>query len=139
MSKKDKGIKLSPKYGVNPCIPICCWCGKEKNEIALLGKLKGDAEAPRNAVVDYEPCEECQAKFNLGVVLIEVTKNQPNDNIMPIQKQDGVSLYPTFRYSVIKLEAAKKLFDTVKLENGSRLLIEDKLYASLLNGGDDNE
>lgn len=139
MSKKDKGIKLSPKYGVNPCIPICCWCGKEKNEIALLGKLKGDAEAPRNAVIDYEPCEECQAKFNLGVVLIEVTKNQPNDNIMPIQKQDGVSLYPTFRYSVIKLEAAKKLFDTVKLENGSRLLIEDKLYASLLNGGDDNE
>lgn len=139
MSKKDKGIKLSPKYGVNPCIPICCWCGKEKNEIALLGKLKGDAEAPRNAVVDYEPCEECQAKFNLGVVLIEVTKNQPNDNIMPIQKQDGVSLYPTFRYSVIKLDAAKKLFDTVKLENGSRLLIEDKLYASLLNGGDDNE
>lgn len=58
---------------------------------------------------------------------------------MSIQKQDGVSLYPTFRYSVIKLDAAKKLFDTVKLENGSRLLIEDKLYASLLNGGDDNE
>lgn len=137
MSKKDKGIKLSPKYGVNPCIPICCWCGKEKNEIALLGKLKGDAEAPRNAVVDYEPCEECQAKFNLGVVLIEVTKNQPNDNIMPIQKQDGVSLYPTFRYSVIKLEAAKKLFENETLINGSRLLIEDNLYSRLVGDSDE--
>lgn len=137
MSKKDKGIKLSPKYGVNPCIPICCWCGKEKNEIALLGKLKGDAEAPRNAVIDYEPCEECQAKFNLGVVLIEVTKNQPNDNIMPIQKQDGVSLYPTFRYSVIKLEAAKKLFENETLINGSRLLIEDNLYSRLVGDSDE--
>lgn len=137
MSKKDKGVKLSPKYGVNPCIPICCWCGKEKNEIALLGKLKGDAEAPRNAVIDYEPCEECQAKFNLGVVLIEVTKNQPNDNIMPIQKQDGVSLYPTFRYSVIKLEAAKKLFENETLINGSRLLIEDNLYSRLVGDSDE--
>ena len=137
MSKKDKGIKLSPKYGVNPCIPICCWCGKEKNEIALLGKLKGDAEAPRNAVIDYEPCEECQAKFNLGVVLIEVTKNQPNDNIMPIQKQDGVSLYPTFRYSVIKLEAAKKMFENETLITGSRLLIEDDLYSRLVGDSDE--
>ena len=137
MSKKDKGIKLSPKYGVNPCIPICCWCGKEKNEIALLGKLKGDAEAPINAVIDYEPCEECQAKFNLGVVLIEVTKNQPNDNIMPIQKQDGVSIYPTFRYSVIKLEAAKKLFENETLINGSRLLIEDNLYSRLVGDSDE--
>ena len=136
MSKKDKSIKLSPKHGVNPCIPICCWCGKEKNEIALLGKLKEDAEAPRNAVLDYEPCEECQAKLNMGVVLIEVTKNQPNENVMPIQEQYGIPLYPTFRYSVIKLEAAKRLFENETLINGSRLLIEDNLYSELV--GDKN-
>ena len=139
MSKKDKGITLSPKHGVNPCIPICCWCGKEKNEIALLGKLKGDAEAPRSAILDYEPCDYCLEKFKLGVVLIEVTDVQPSDKRPPISSQNDMKVYPTFRYSIIKLEAAKKLFDTVKLENGSRLLIEDKLYASLLNGGDDNE
>ena len=137
MSKKDKGIKLSPKHGVNPCIPICCWCGKEKNEIALLGKLKDDTESPRNAVIDYEPCEECQAKFDLGVVLIEVTKNQPNKNVMPIQEQYGIPLYPTFRYLVIKLEAAKRLFENETLINGSRLLIEDDLYSRLV--GDENE
>ncbi len=49
------GIKVSPKHGVNPTIPICFWCGEEKGEIALLGKLPGDAEAPRNMVLDYEP------------------------------------------------------------------------------------
>lgn len=111
MSKK--GIKLSPKHGVNPCIPICCWCG-------------------------YEPCEECQAKFNMGVVFIEVTKNQPYKNLMPIKVQNGTPFYPTFRYSVIKLEAAKELFRDETLVNGSRLLIESDLYSELIVIWSDN-
>ena len=41
---QTNSIKISQKHGVNPTIPICFWCGKEKNEIALLGKLPGDAE-----------------------------------------------------------------------------------------------
>ena len=28
-----KSIPLSPKHGLNPTIPVCAWCGKEKNEI----------------------------------------------------------------------------------------------------------
>ena len=35
------------------------WCGKERGELALLGKLPGDAEAPKNVVLDYEPCDCC--------------------------------------------------------------------------------
>lgn len=31
-------IKVSPKYGVNPTIPVCFFCGKPKNEIALMGE-----------------------------------------------------------------------------------------------------
>lgn len=88
MSKKDKGIKLSPKHGVNP--------------------------------------------------FIEVTKNQPYKNVMPIKVQNGTPFYPTFRYSVIKLEAAKELFRDETLVNGSRLLIEDDLYSEL-GLGDENE
>ena len=38
------GIKISPKYGVNPTIPVCFWCGKQKNEIALMGHMKDDIE-----------------------------------------------------------------------------------------------
>ena len=136
---KDKGITLSPKHGVNPCIPICCWCGKEKNEIALLGKMKGDAEAPRSAILDYEPCDDCLEKFGLGVVLIEVTDIDPSDKRPPIQSQKGVKLYPTFSHSVIKLEAAKKIFDMEELHNGSRLLIEEDLYKHLIGNAGEND
>ena len=32
-------IKVSPKYGLNPTIPVCFWCGKERGEIALMGRM----------------------------------------------------------------------------------------------------
>lgn len=37
---RNGSIELSPKYGVNPTIPVCFWCGKEKNEIALMGRVR---------------------------------------------------------------------------------------------------
>ena len=42
MSKDD--IKLSPKHGLNPTMPVCFWCGKEKNEVAhiLINKVEYD-------------------------------------------------------------------------------------------------
>lgn len=40
-------IKLSPKHGVNPSILHCICCGKDYG-IAMLGKLKGDKEAPKD-------------------------------------------------------------------------------------------
>lgn len=42
----SKNIILSEKHEVNPSITVCPICGKEIG-IALLGKLKGDEEAPR--------------------------------------------------------------------------------------------
>lgn len=64
-----------------------------------------------------------------------MTKNQPYKNVMPIKVQNGTPFYPTFRYSVIKLEAAKRLFENETLINGSRLLIEDDLYSRLVGDG----
>lgn len=121
-------IKLSEKYGINPCISVCCWCGEKKNEIALLGKLKDDVEAPMHAVLDYEPCEKCLKKFKLGVVLIEVIDIQPDDKRAPIKNEQGKPYYPTLRYSVIKTEEAKRIFNNDKLTDGSQLLLEEKLY-----------
>lgn len=51
----NKTIKFSPKHGLNPTIPVCFFCGQQKNEIAFMGRLAGDAEAPRNLILDYEP------------------------------------------------------------------------------------
>ena len=42
-----RSITISKKHGVNPSILHCECCGKEYG-LALLGKLKGDAEAPKD-------------------------------------------------------------------------------------------
>ena len=122
----SKGIKLSPKHGVNPCIPVCFFCGQDKNEIALLGQIgdrrKGeDIEAPMKAVLDYVPCEECQKKFAEGVLLIEVT-NSPEYMGMPIQE----NAYPTGRYVVVKPEALNGDFKA-----GSKALVHKKDFTAM--------
>ena len=75
-------IKLSPKYGVNPTIPVCFFCGKPKNEVALLGKMGGkgeDIEAPMHMVIDYEPCDECKANMDMGITIMGVVTKNPDN------------------------------------------------------------
>lgn len=122
-------IRISEKYGVNPTIPVCFWCGKEKNEVALLGKLKGDIEAPKNCVLDYEPCDECKNKMSLGVALLGVTKEPINKTLPPIQEdEENGMLYPTGSWLVITKEAAKRYFGEVateeEIEESDRILVE---------------
>ena len=54
-----KCVTLSKKHGLNPSITVCPICGKETG-IALLGKLKGDKEAPR--YIQGDICDECKAR-----------------------------------------------------------------------------
>ncbi len=85
-------ITLSPNHGVNPCLPICIYCGEEKNEIALLGKLPGDKEAPKNLVINYEPCDNCQAGMKTGIAFLEVddTTHKPTGAYMVVKKESAV-------------------------------------------------
>ena len=104
-------IRLSPKYGVNPTIPICFWCGKERNEIVLMGHIGDgrkheDIEAPRNMVIDFEPCEECEHNMSLGFTVMEATTRPNSISSVEIQKD----VYPTGRFMVIKTEAAHRIF-----------------------------
>jgi len=88
-------IRISPKHGLNPTIPVCFHCGQQKNEIALLGKLKNDAEASKYTVLDYEPCDACKEQIKSEYVMLTgVTPIQP-DARMPITKMDGKEYYPT--------------------------------------------
>lgn len=101
----SNSIKVSPKHGLNPTIPVCFFCGKDKNEIALLGQIgdrrKGeDFEAPMKMILDFVPCEDCQNKFAEGVLIIEVT-DTPEYIGMPIAE----NVYPTGRYVVVRPEA----------------------------------
>lgn len=113
-------IKISPKYGLNPTIPLCFFCGKPKNEIALMGKMGGrndDVEAPMYSFINYEPCDHCREQWNKGIPCIECIDHPApeKDNQTPIQKsfQNGfpLYLYPTGRWYVLKIDSAKKLFN----------------------------
>ena len=116
-------VQLSPKYGLNPTIPVCFWCGEERGEIALMGRISrkkevrtawggtsnivdGDIEAPMHMVLDYEPCEKCKEHMALGFTVMEATTS-PN-RVTNVQMQGGV--YPTGRYVVITMDAATRIF-----------------------------
>ena len=89
-------IKLSPKHGLNPCIPICFWCGKEKNEIALMGEIgEEDLQAPMKAIVNYEPCDKCKELFSKGIHVIGVVDKPLAKGHFPIVDNHDIKLYPT--------------------------------------------
>lgn len=122
----SKSITMSPKYGVNPTIPVCFFCGEEKQEIALLGKLKGDVEAPHRMCLDYEPCEKCKQAFTQGILLVGVVTHPLPDNRPPIQE----NLYPTGSYMLVTESFIERfLADDVKtkeqvLKTRKMLLVE---------------
>lgn len=94
----SRSIRLSEKHGVNPSILHCPICGKETG-IGLLGKLKGDAEAPRD-MVDSNPCENCQKVIDGGGhFIIEVRDGESGNNP-----------YRTGRLVAITTEACERLF-----------------------------
>lgn len=84
-----KSIKLSPKHGVNPSVLHCICCGKDYG-VAMLGKLKGDAEAPRDIYQGL--CNDCQGVVNKGGCLfIEVRNGEKGDNPYRTGRMVGVS------------------------------------------------
>lgn len=119
-------MKISPKYGVNPTIPKCFFCLKEKNEVALLGKLKGDKEAPRSCILDYEPCDNCKEIMNKGVTLLAVT-DAPNVEGQPPMGDK----YPTGQFMVIKTEAAKRITGYNFLVDGGKIMVEPELLYAI--------
>lgn len=132
MGKKDS-IKLSEKHGVNPTIVKCFFCGKDKG-IAMLGKLPGDAAAPRSCIMDYEPCDECKKLWAEGQALVEVASHSLGDR-PPITIQDDLSLYPTGRWCVIDKDSAAKLcadyFNAAPPPPDTPILMEDSAYESM--------
>ncbi len=97
----ERGIQLSPKHGVNPATPRCYFCGEHKNEVILAGRLKGDQEAPRDAVWDMNPCDKCTEHMKRGVLLISVDPKRSPDRANP---------YRTGGWCVITDEAFERVF-----------------------------
>lgn len=128
-------IKLSPKYGLNPTIPVCAFCGKEKNEIALMGRIgdgrRGeDFEAPPRVILDYEPCDDCKAQWEQGVAIIEVSQHPLKEGQPPISE----GAYPTGRVVVVREEALNGDF-----HKGSKALMIAEEFTAMFAGGAANE
>lgn len=128
------GIKLSPRYGVNPTIPVCFWCGKEKNEIALMGHVGDgrkheDFEMPMHAIINYEPCEECAKAMASGFTVIESTET-PNW-VTNKEIQNGV--YPTGKWVVLKHEAAHRIFSGLD-DSADKAFLDASVFDKMFGG-----
>lgn len=145
----SNSIEVSPRHGVNPTIPVCFFCGEDKNEIALLGRIRerdkhtgravrgSDIEAPRRMVLDYCPCDKCQENMNKGVTLMGVTATQPSDGRQPLTAQGGASVYPTGSWCVILPEAAQRMFNIEQtFENGNKLFVEQPILDQIMQGAE---
>ena len=131
----SKGIKISSKYGLNPSIPTCAFCGQPKNELVLFGKMgrrNEDIEAPKNPIIDYEPCDKCKEMIGDNVLVIGV-EDKGTKNIMPIQN----NLIPTGTWCVMPVESVVRIFQLnedmkEKVSKAKRLLIENTILESIL-------
>ena len=98
---RNKSIRLSEKHGLNPSITHCECCGKETG-IALLGHLKGDAEAPRDIYQGL--CDDCQKVVSQqGLIVIEVRDGE-----------SGSNPYRTGRIIGISKETKERMFKDIK-------------------------
>lgn len=117
-------IRLSPKHGLNPTIAVCFWCGCEKNEIALMGRIggKSDEKAPNYAVINYEPCDKCKAGMASGFTVMEATASPNGQTSIEMQK----GIYPTGRFVVLKNESADRIFGKEFTSRGKAFMgVED--------------
>jgi hypothetical protein len=94
-------IRLHPEHGVNPTIAVCNWCGKDKNEIVLLGSAYKQ-EAPMHMVVDDEPCDACKADMAKGITFIE-------------KESEDQKAKRTGRWCVLTEDAVCRLLDNPEL------------------------
>ena len=139
---KEPSIRLSPKYGVNATIPLCFWCGEEKGEIVMLGRIgKGDEdiEAPRHMLIDYHPCDKCASKMAKGITLIGVSDNEKYWGDRP-QIRDG--LWPTGMWTVIPEEGAAVIFnepERTEILKSRKVLIDIATLSSWLHPDDQED
>lgn len=125
-------IRLSKKYGANPTICKCFFCGKDKY-LALLGHLGGrgeDLEAPMSCVMDYEPCDKCQTQMSQGVALIEASETPAMRGMPSIKAEGGREVYPTGRLLVVKADAWSRMVER-EFHPGDKCFVEPGIISNL--------
>jgi hypothetical protein len=120
-----KEIKLSPKYGVNPTVVHCFICGTECG-VAILGKLKGDKEAPMDSTHPSILCDRCQAEIDAGNHFILEAIDSPSDT--PLRR--------TGRYVCLKHGSIPEITHPVNYMDSKMF---SQLFNKFLNNGENKQ
>ena len=83
-------IPLHPKYGVNPSMTTCFYCGESKEIILVGSRTRQFKEAglasesgempPSVGCIDKIPCAKCEELMKQGTILISVKDGEDGDN-----------------------------------------------------------
>lgn len=137
-------IRISPEHGVNPSVGLCFYCQKAK-EVVLLGAMspaKRDqlfgpglashndtpfsAEAPREAIYNMEPCNECDGYMKQGVIFISVDPTQSNEDHLNPWRSGG--------WCVVAEDAVRRWFTGTMLNSVLHrrfAFVEDEVWDQL--------
>ena len=91
----SKAIKLSPKHGLNCSIVVCPICKKDTS-LALFGRLKDDAEAPKQ--IEGELCDECKKKY-ITVIEVESEANRISTGRRGYIPKEAISV--SYKYDTV--------------------------------------
>ena len=122
-------MRLHPKYGLNPTMPICIFCGKDKGEVALLGAAYS-GEAPPKMIMDDVPCEACLKLWKPGIAFMEHNGKRATGRHIVMTREGAEKLLEPgpIREQTLKIgkafvdnkvfEMIKSLFENIDKENG---------------------
>lgn len=88
------------KLGVS--MSVCVWCGEVKGVAINKKVIPIHQNMPSKAITDYEPCDDCKARWDKGIPVIEVENNPLVEGQFPITEEGGNKYYPTGSYVVIR-------------------------------------
>lgn len=128
----ENSIILSEKHGLNPTIPLCPYCEKPKNQVAMLGeegdKLaralgRADGEMPMHCHLpgDVYPCDECLETKEDYVFLFSAERTEKG-------------AWPTGRFAMAKrtfLESVLNDPSVIPEEHPALIAVSEEVFASL--------
>lgn len=129
-----ESIRLSEKHGLNPTIPLCPYCEKPKNQVAMLGaegdKLakalgRADGEMPMHCHLpgDVYPCEDCLETKKDYVFLFSAEKTEKGT-------------LPTGRFAMARrtfLESVLNDPSAIPEEHPALMAVAEQVFDSLVN------
>jgi len=109
-------MKIHEKYGLNPTMTTCFFCGEVKDILLVgahvakakeVGLCSSDGKMNRTiGCVDKEPCQKCKGFMKHGIILISVKDGE-----------EGANPYKTGGWVVVKEGFMKKVTDDIELIN----------------------